>query len=228
MPDAPEIPEAKDPFDKRVALTIAILAICLSFIANLGDNAKTSSILRTSEASDQWNFFQAKSTKAQLAAMHGDLMMRLSSEERFEDSKNRAVELGKDAQRYDIEKAEIKKEAESLVAQAKHFSAINDRCDQAALLLQIACDRLLGRDPGSIAQVLVAGDDPGCRGRGRRRHRLFHVSRRSADMRKHVPPLSEPHVRETDCDLIDHLRQFRMRSFKRFDGRRQTIQGGFD
>jgi hypothetical protein len=138
MPDAPEIPEAKDPFDKRVALTIAILAICLSFVANLGDNAKTSAILRTSEASDQWNYFQAKSTKALLAAMHGDLIMRLSSEERFEDARNRAVQLGKDAQRYDVEKGEIKKEAESLVAQAKHFSAINDRCDQAALLLQIS------------------------------------------------------------------------------------------
>ena len=138
MADAPEIPEAKDPFDKRVALTIAILAICLSFISNLGDNAKTSAILKTSEASDQWNFFQAKSTKAQLAAMHGDLMMRLSSEERFEDSRNRAVQLGQDAQRYDVEKGEIKKQADSLVAQAKHFAAINDRCDQAALLLQIA------------------------------------------------------------------------------------------
>ena len=105
MPDAPEIPEAKDPFDKRVALTIAILAICLSFIANLGDNAKTSAILRTSEASDQWNYFQAKSTKALLAAMHGDMIMRLSSEERSEDARNRAIQLGKDAQRYDIEKA---------------------------------------------------------------------------------------------------------------------------
>ncbi len=138
MADAPEIPEAKDPFDKRVALTIAIIAICLSFISNLGDNAKTSSILRTSEASDQWNYFQAKSTKALLAAMHGDMIMRLSSEERSEDARNRAVQLGKDAQRYDVEKAEIKKEAEALVADAKHFSAINDRCDQAALLLQIA------------------------------------------------------------------------------------------
>ena len=105
MPDAPEIPEAKDPFDKRVALTIAILAICLSFIANLGDNAKTSSILKTSEASDQWNYFQAKSTKAQLAAMHGDMIMRLSSEERSDDARNRAIQLGKDAQRYDVEKS---------------------------------------------------------------------------------------------------------------------------
>jgi hypothetical protein len=138
MPDAPEIPEAKDPFDKRVALTIAILAICLSFIGNLGDNSKTSAILKTSEASDQWNFFQAKSTKALLAAMHGDMIMRLSTDERAADARNRAAQLGKDAQRYDVEKAEIKKEADSLTAQARHFSAINDRCDQAALLLQIA------------------------------------------------------------------------------------------
>jgi hypothetical protein len=138
MPDAPEIPEAKDPFDKRVALTIAILAICLSFVANLGDNAKTSAILRTSEASDQWNYFQAKSTKALLAAMHGDLIMRLSSEERSDDARNRAMQLGQEARRYDVEKAEIKLSAEKLVASAAHFSAINDRCDQAALLLQIA------------------------------------------------------------------------------------------
>lgn len=138
MADAPEIPEARDPFDKRVALTIAILAICLSFIASLGDNAKTSAILKTSQASDQWNYFQAKSTKALLAAMHGDLIMRLSTDERAGDARDRAIQLGKDAQRYDIEKGEIKKEAESLVAQAQHFSTINDRCDQAALLLQIA------------------------------------------------------------------------------------------
>jgi hypothetical protein len=138
MPDAPEIPEAKDPFEKRAALTIAIIAICLSFVANLGDNAKTSSILKTSEASDQWNFFQAKSTKALLSAMHGDLIMRLSSDDRSDDARNRAVQLGKDAQRYDVEKTEVKKQAEGLVAQAAHFGAINDRCDQSALLLQIA------------------------------------------------------------------------------------------
>ena len=138
MADAPEIPEVKDPFDKRVALTIALLAICLSFIANISDSAKTSAILRTRQASDQWNYFQAKSTKALLAAMHGDLIMRLSTDERSSDARDRAIQLGKDAQRYDIEKGEIKKEAESLVAQAMHFSAINDRCDQAALLLQIA------------------------------------------------------------------------------------------
>jgi hypothetical protein len=138
MPDAPGVPAAKDPFEKRAALTIAIIAICSSFVTNLGDNAKTASILKTSKASDQWNYFQAKSTKALLAAMHGDMIMRLSSEERSDDARNRAVQLGKDAQRYDVEKDDIKKQAEALEAQTAHFSAINDRCDQAVLLLQIA------------------------------------------------------------------------------------------
>jgi hypothetical protein len=138
MPDTPEIPEAKDPFDKRVALTIAILAIVLSFVANAGDNAKTSAILKTSQASDQWNFFQAKSTKAILTAMHGDLLTRLSTEERASDSRTQAIKLGQEARRYDVEKGEIQKAAETLVAEATRLSAINDRCDQGSLLLQIA------------------------------------------------------------------------------------------
>ena len=138
MPDAPEIPEAKDPFDKRVALTIAILAICLSFVANTGDNAKTSAILKTSHASDQWSYFQAKSTKAILTAMHGDLLSRLSPDERSGDARTQAINLGQEARRYDAEKAEIQKSAEKLVAEATRFSEVNDRCDQGSLLLQIA------------------------------------------------------------------------------------------
>jgi len=52
MPDAPEIPEAKDPFEKRVAVTIAILAVALAFIGNKGDNARTDAIIKTNEASN--------------------------------------------------------------------------------------------------------------------------------------------------------------------------------
>jgi hypothetical protein len=138
MSAAPDIPAPRDPFEKRVALTIAILAICTSFVSNRGDNSKTASILKTAEASNQWGYFQAKSTKAQLTAMHGDLLVRLSSEERGEDVRPQARHLGQEAQRYDLEKLDIKKAAESMTAQAAHFSAINDRCDQAALYLQIA------------------------------------------------------------------------------------------
>ncbi|PZR71829.1 MAG: hypothetical protein DLM73_14875 [Chthoniobacterales bacterium] len=138
MPDTPSIPPAKDPFEKRVALTIAIIAISNSFVANLGDNAKTSSILKTSDSLDQWGYFQAKSTKAQIAAMHGDILMRLSTDERAGDTRSQAIKLGQEARRYDVEKAEIKTKAEGLAGEAAHFSAINNRCDQASLLLQIA------------------------------------------------------------------------------------------
>lgn len=137
MSGAPEIPAGKDPFEKRVALTISILAICLSFVTNLGDNAKTSSILTTSDSTDQWAFYQAKSTRAQIAAMHGDLVMRLSTDERSDDARNQAIRLGQDARHYDAEKNEIKSKAEQLVAEAAHQSAINNRCDKAALFLQI-------------------------------------------------------------------------------------------
>lgn len=137
MADATDIPAAKDPFEKRVALTISIIAICLSFVTNHGDNAKTASILKTGQASDQWAFFQAKSTKAQLAAMHGDLIMRLSTDDRSEDARNQAIRIGQEARRYDVEKNDIKLAAEKLVAEATHMTAINDRTDIAGLFLQI-------------------------------------------------------------------------------------------
>jgi hypothetical protein len=137
MPGAPEIPPAKDPFEKRVALTIAILAICLSLLTNKGDNAKTDSILKTSKATDQWGFFQAKNTKAQISTMHGDLITRLSTTERSEEARNQAIRLGLDAQRYDVEKNVIKLDADKLTAEAEHATAINNRCDQASLYLQI-------------------------------------------------------------------------------------------
>lgn len=138
MPDAPEIPEAKDPFEKRVALTIAIIAICLSFVGNLGDNAKTDAIIKTNEASDQWGFFQAKSLKSQIAATHGDLLTRLSNGALSEETKAEAADLKKKAERYEAEENEIKSKAEALQTSAAHASAINDRCDESALLLQIS------------------------------------------------------------------------------------------
>src|SRR5437867_3577650 len=103
MPDAPEIPEAKDPFEKRVALTIAIIAICLSFIGNLGDNAKTDAIIKTNEASNQWGYFQAKSIKGQLAVMHSDLLSRLAIGDATESAKNEAIRLQGESERYNKE-----------------------------------------------------------------------------------------------------------------------------
>jgi hypothetical protein len=138
MADAPEIPEANNPFDKQVALTIAILAICLSFIENLGDNAKTDAIIKTNEASNQWAYFQAKSIKGGMAEVHADLLSRLSGATPAEGTKEKLTQLAQQVAKYGTEKAEIQKKAEELQQAAGHQSSINDRCDQSALFLQIA------------------------------------------------------------------------------------------
>lgn len=138
MPEAPEIPEATDPFAKRVAISIAILAVFLSFIGNLGDNAKTDSILKTNEASNQWGYFQAKSIKGQMAGMQSTMLAALSGAQPDESRVKEIARLKAEAERYEQEKAEIKKQAEALQAQAAEDSKINDRCDLSSLMLQIA------------------------------------------------------------------------------------------
>jgi hypothetical protein len=137
MAELPEIPEAADPFEKRVALTIAILAVILSFIGNLGDNAKTEAILKTNEASNKWGYFQAKSIKGQMSRLEGDLLLNLSPSPLPDKTREMVEKLKADSERYDHEKGEIKEEAEHLVAEAKHESDVNEHCDRAALFLQI-------------------------------------------------------------------------------------------
>ena len=138
MADTPEIPEAADPFEKRVAITIAVLAVILSFVGNLGDNAKTDAIIKTNEASNQWGYFQAKGIKGQMAGMQGELLAALGGAQPDEARTKEIARLNSETARYESEKAEIKKKAEDLQQQAARDSTINDRCDLASLMLQIA------------------------------------------------------------------------------------------
>lgn len=137
MSDAPEIPEASTAFEKKIALTIAILAVVLSFVNNKGDNAKTDAIIKTSEASNQWSYFQSKSIKGHVVEMHTALLNELGGATMTEQAKQSLPRLAEEAGRLKNEKTDIKKVAEELTAEAKHLSEINDRCDMAALLLQI-------------------------------------------------------------------------------------------
>lgn len=139
MPDPLEIPEAKDPFEKRVAVTIAIIAIVLSFVQNKGDNAKADAIIRTNEATNQWAYYQAKSIKGQMAGMNASLLARLPAApgETPETVRAEAGRLTKEAARYDSEKGEIQNKAKELQTEATQMGKINDRCDMSALFLQV-------------------------------------------------------------------------------------------
>ncbi len=139
MAEAPEIPEASDPFEKRVAISIAILAVILSLISNLGDNAKTDAIIKSTEVADQYSFYQSKSLKGMLAETQANLLLRLSPG----GAENGAVaseiqNLNGLVARYDQEKEKVKAEAETLKAEGVRQTAVNNQCDLASLLLQVA------------------------------------------------------------------------------------------
>ena len=133
MADSPELPEAKDPFEKKIAISIAIIAVLLSYISMKGDNAKTDAIIKTNEAANAWGYFQAKSIKGSLVKMESDLLAASSG-----DTTKKREELRSESERYDKEKEEIKKKAEELQAEAKVQSDMNDRCALSALFLQVA------------------------------------------------------------------------------------------
>ena len=158
MTDAPEIPEAEDPFAKRIAITIAALAVLISVIGNKGDNAKTESILKTTEAANQWGYYQAKSLKSHaysVASEELEVLAVADPAKRDALVKSFAAKVAK----YEQEKQDIgfgqqdaggawKQvlddhgqpviSARQLRAETDHASAINDRCDLGSLLLQIA------------------------------------------------------------------------------------------
>ena len=138
MSDTPEIPEATGPFEKRVAITIAVLAVILSIVGNRGDNARTDSILKTNEASDQWGFFQAESIKGHMAAMHGELLAALGGVPPDEARTREIARLRDETARYEEKKAKLKQEADELHRQATRDAVITERCERASLMLQIA------------------------------------------------------------------------------------------
>jgi Domain of unknown function (DUF4337) len=70
--------------NKRIALLIAIIALCLALSETLGKGAQTESISKNVEASNLWAFFQAKSirrTQIQTAAEQGKLTLGATTDE---------------------------------------------------------------------------------------------------------------------------------------------------
>ena len=125
----------------RLAVTTAIVATVGALFSYMGGltqaNAglyKNDSAIKKTEASNQWNFYQAKSNKQNLA----ELAVVLAPEDKRAAYRD-------DVERYKKEKAEIKLEAEKLEAESKQWNVKSDeeihqhhRWAQATTALQIA------------------------------------------------------------------------------------------
>src|SRR5579862_2691453 len=71
--------EAKAPFDKKVAATMAIIAAALAIVSVLGQIFATEELLAQQKASDQWAYYQAKSIRRYESEITRDLFEALKN-----------------------------------------------------------------------------------------------------------------------------------------------------
>jgi hypothetical protein len=131
----------KDSFAGTIAVMTAILATIGALFSYMGGatqaNAglyKNNAAIKKTEASNQWNYYQAKSSKQNLS----ELAVALVADDK------KPVYL-KEVERYKAEKAEIKLAADKLEAEAKDWDLKSDaqmhlhhRWAQATTALQIS------------------------------------------------------------------------------------------
>jgi hypothetical protein len=109
--------------NKKIALLIAIIALCLAFSETLGKSAQTEAISKNVEAANFWAFFQAKSirrTQVQTAIEQTKISSDASSDEALKTAAAKQIEIWqKTAARYRSE-PETGEGSEQLAARAKH------------------------------------------------------------------------------------------------------------
>ena len=132
---------AQDPSAGTIAVATAVIATVGALFSYMGGatqaNAgllKNDAAIRKTEASNQWNYYQAKSSKQNMA----ELAVALVPDERQERWR-------KEAERYNGEKADIKTAADKLEAEAKAWDQRSDeqmhqhhRWAQATTVLQVS------------------------------------------------------------------------------------------
>jgi len=129
-------------FAGQLAVITAILATVGAFFSYMGGatqaNAalyKNDAAIKKTEASNQWNYYQSKSSKQNLSELAFDLSNN-------EDQKAKYKEK---IARYEKEKADIKDKAEALEAESHHFDELSEeqmhqhhRWAQATTALQVS------------------------------------------------------------------------------------------
>lgn len=134
--------EASKRMTNQIALFTAIIATVGALFAYMGGatqaNAgmfKNNAAIKKTEASNQWNYFQAKSTKQSLAELSRDLSPNSGDRDKYQAK----------IDRYEKEKNEIKAVAEGLEAQSRDWDKKSDeqihqhhRWAQATTVLQVS------------------------------------------------------------------------------------------
>jgi len=137
--------EKKEPWLNYLALTTIIFAVCATLSTLKGGGYSTKSVMSQAQASDQWAYYQSKSIKGyvyelqkeklelDLKSAKGGMPQALAGEYRKKiDGYDQKIK------RYDEEKAEIMKKAQTLESARDETQKHSGAFGLAAMFLQIA------------------------------------------------------------------------------------------
>ena len=185
--------------NRRIALLIAIIALCLALSETMGKDAQTEAISKNVEASNLWAFFQAKSirrTVVQTASeqsklslsLVGDDAAKAALQKQIDDWQKTAAryrsepETGEGTEQLSHRAKEAEEERDLATAKYHHFelASVEDTSAGSSNGTAVA-------PPAAVAAVPeAAADDAGERGRPRRprgQHRRLRRPRRAVVLR---------------------------------------------
>ena len=125
------VEHAKDPFDKRVSATMAVLAAALAIVTVLGHMATTEEVVLQQKASDQWAFYQAKSIRRYESDIARDLLASIQGA-------TKSDEYAKNSERYQKEGEEIQKEAKAFEEESHQKGQEATRFEFGEVFLEVA------------------------------------------------------------------------------------------
>jgi hypothetical protein len=108
-------------FDKRVAVTMAVIAALLAIVSVLGQMQTTEELLNQQRASDQWAFYQAKASRRYQSEVARDVLAGLGKSQA-------AGQYAGNMERY-------QKESEEIQVKAKELQSESDFAGRKALRL---------------------------------------------------------------------------------------------
>jgi hypothetical protein len=116
---------AKEPFERNVAVSMAIIAAGLAIVTVLGHIYANEELLAQQRASDQWAYYQAKSSRRYESDIARDILQQINTQQ----SKAQQSDAGATAkavekytanqERYEKEGQEVQTEARKLEAESK-------------------------------------------------------------------------------------------------------------
>jgi len=122
---------AHDPFDKRVAASMAIIAAGLAVVSVLGHFCTTEELMAQQKASDQWAYYQAKSIRRYESGFAADILAAVKAAEVSQKHQANVAKYENDSKEISEKATEFERERD-----LRHHQAV--RLDMGEVFLEIA------------------------------------------------------------------------------------------